>query len=215
MALQLEGRQLVRVEPGPQAVIALAEVGDAGHAVQAAQLVLDVERRVIAEPDVVVTVVRRDQVDDHQRAGRHLLDVDALVLDQGRDDRQRQRDAVLHQHLGHVRVGALLERDRQAVGAVVGAARRHVQHVLDAADLLLDRRRHGVAHGLGVGAGVDGRHLHRGRRHVGVLRHRQREHGHAARQHEDHGNDGGEDRTIDEEACNHDFGPPVIRCLQP
>jgi len=38
--------------------------------------------------------------------GRHLADVDTLVLNQGRDHRQGQRDAVLHQHLGHVGVGA-------------------------------------------------------------------------------------------------------------
>ena len=42
------------------------------------------------------------------------------------------------------RVDALLERDRQRVRAVVGALRRHVHHVLDAVDLLLDRRRHRV-----------------------------------------------------------------------
>ena len=45
------------------------------------------------------------------------------------------------------------ERDRQRVGAVVGALRRHVEHVLHAVDLLLDRRGHGVEHQLGVGAG--------------------------------------------------------------
>ena len=108
-------------------------------------------------------------------------------------------DAVLHQHLGHVRVHAQLEGHGQVVGAVVGAARRHVHHALDAADLLLDRRRHRVAHGQGVGARIEGRHQHRRRRHLGVLRHRQREHGHAPRQHEDDGDDRGEDRTIDEE----------------
>ena len=70
--------------------------------------------------------------------------------------RHGQRDAVLHQHLGHVQVGAQLEGDRQRVGAVVGALRRHVEHVLDAVDLLLDRRGHGVGHHLGVGPGIAG-----------------------------------------------------------
>ena len=63
-------------------------------------------------------------------------------------------DAVLHQHLGHVDVGADLERHVQGVGAVVVALRRHVHHLLDAVDLLLDRRGHGVGHHLGVGPGV-------------------------------------------------------------
>ncbi len=59
------------------------------------------------------------------------------------------------------------------------------------------------AHRLGVGPGVDGRHQHRGRRHLGILRHRQREHGHAARQHDDDREHDGEDRTVDEEVRNH------------
>ena len=58
---QVERRQLVGVEPGPQAVVALAEVGDAGDAGQPAQLVLDVDGRVVAEEDAVVAVVRRDR----------------------------------------------------------------------------------------------------------------------------------------------------------
>ncbi len=83
VALRFERGQLVGVEPGPQAVVALAQVGDAGDAGQPAQLVLDVDRRVVAEERAVVPAVRRDQVDDHQRVGRHLLDADALVLHQG------------------------------------------------------------------------------------------------------------------------------------
>ena len=51
MALRLRAGHLVGIEPGAQAVVALAEVGDAGDARQAAQLVLDVDRRVVAEKD--------------------------------------------------------------------------------------------------------------------------------------------------------------------
>ena len=64
---EVQGGQLVGIEPGPQAVVALAEIGDAGDAGQPAQLVLDVDRGVVAEKHVVVPVVRRDQVDDHHR----------------------------------------------------------------------------------------------------------------------------------------------------
>ena len=53
------------------------------------------------------------------------------------------------------------------------ALRRHVEHVLDAVDLLLDRRRDRVGHDLGAGAGIGRRHLNRRRRHVRVLRDRQ------------------------------------------
>ena len=203
---EAEGRHLVGVEPDAEAVVALAEVRDAGDAGEPAQFVLDVHRGIVAQPEVVVLAVGRDQVHDHQRVGRHLPDVDALVLHQGGNDREGQRHAVLHQHLGHVRVHAQLEGHGQVVGAVVGRARRHVGHALDAADLLLDRGRHGVLHGQGVGARIEGRHEHRRRRDLRVLGHGQREHGHPARQHEHHGDDRGKDRTIDKEA-DHACGP--------
>ena len=64
------------------------------------------------------------------------------------------RQPVLHQDLGLVEVGADLEGDRQLVRAVAGAGRGHVEHALDAVDLLLDRRGDGVGEDLGVGAGV-------------------------------------------------------------
>ena len=136
---QSERGHLVRVEPGAEAVVALAEIGDVGHAGQPPQFVADVDRRVVAQEEAVVLVVRRDQVHDHQGVRRDLLDRDALVLNQRRNDRQRQRDAVLHEHLGHVGVHAQLEGDRKAIGAVVGRLRRHVHHAFHAADLLLDR----------------------------------------------------------------------------
>jgi len=54
-----------------------------------------------------------------------------------------------------------------------------------------------------VGSGIDGRDQHCGRRDFGVLRHRQREHRHCARQHDDQREHDGEHRTVDEEARNH------------
>ena len=150
-----DGGELFGIEPGPHAVVAFAEIGHVGHTGQAAELVFDLNRGVIAEKDAVVAMVGRDEVDDHHRAGRHLFDVHPFALDQVGHDRQAERDAVLHQHLGHVGIHAQFERDQQGVGAVVGAERRHVEHVLDAADLLFDGSGHGVADGLGVGAGIE------------------------------------------------------------
>ena len=206
---QVERRQLVRVEPGPHAVVALAQVGHAGDARQPAQLVLDLDRRVVAQEDVVVPAVGRDQVDDHHRARRHLLDVDPLALDQVGDHRQCQRNAVLHEHLGHVGIRAEAEGDGQRVRAVVGALRRHVHHALDAADLCLDGRRHGVLHGLGVRPRVHRRDHHRRRGHVRVLRDGEREDGDAPRQRDDDRQHRGEDRPVDEEMRDHGCGPPV------
>ena len=163
-AVRLRDGHLLRIEPEPHAVVALAEVGDVAHARQPRQLVAELDRGVVAQVEVVAAAVGREQVDDHQHAGRLLLHRHAAALDQVGQDRLGQRHAVLHQHLGHVQVGAQLEGDRQRVGAVVGALRRHVEHVLDAVDLLLDRRGHRVGHHLGVGAGIDGRDLDRRRR---------------------------------------------------
>src|SRR3546814_2600040 len=50
---------------------------------------------------------------------------------------------------------------------------RHVEHVVDAVDLLLDRRRHRLGDGLRGGAGIARRHRHRRRRseeHTSELR---------------------------------------------
>ena len=200
---QVAERHLLRVEPDPHAVVALADVGDVADAVEPGQLVAKLDRRVVAQVEVVLGAVGREHVDDHQDAGRLLLHRHAAPLDQVGQDRLGQRLAVLHQHLGHVQIDARLEGHGQDVGAVVGALRRHVHHVLDAVDLLLDRRGHGVGHHLGVGAGVVGRDLDGRRRDLGVLGHRQREERDAPGQRDDDGQHRGEDRPVDEEAREH------------
>ena len=81
--------------------------------------------------------------------------------------------------------------------------RRHVHHLLDAVDLLLDHRGHAVGHHLAVRAGVAGRHLHAGGRDVRILRHRQREHRHAAQEKNDNRNHPGKNRAFDKEFGEH------------
>ena len=56
----------------------------------------------------------------------------------------------------------------------------HVEHVLDAVDLLLERRRDGIADDLGRGAGIAGADDDRRRRDLRILRDRQGEIGGAA-----------------------------------
>ena len=191
---------LFRVQPQPHAVVALAQVGDIAHAGQAGQLVAKLDRGVVAQIEVVAAAVGREQVDDHQHVGRFLLHQHALAGDQVGQHRLRQRHAVLHQHLGHVQVDAQPERDRERVIAVVGALRRHVEHAFHAVDLLLDGGRHRVGHQLGVGAGIGGRHLHRGRRNFRVLGDRKHQDGDQAGQGNDDRQHRSEDRSIDEKA---------------
>jgi hypothetical protein len=95
----------LRVEPGPDVVIALSLIGNVGDAVHARQLVAHVDGGEVAQVDVVVAVVRRVEVDDQQDVGRLLADGDALVLDLRGQLRHGQSDAVLHHHQRRVQVG--------------------------------------------------------------------------------------------------------------
>ena len=120
--------------------------------VDARELVLHLQVRVVREVEHVVALVRRDEVHDHDEVGRGLLGRHADALHFLRQPRQRLRDAVLHLHLRVVEVGAEREGDRQRQRAVGRRLREHVEHALDAVDLLLERRRHGLGDDLRVGA---------------------------------------------------------------
>ena len=131
--------------------------------------------RVVAQVELVEPAVGRVDADRQQDVGRLLLGRHARRLDHVGQQRHGQGDAVLHQHLGQVHVDAVLEGDGQAVVAVVGRRRGHVHHVLDAVDLLLDRRGHGLGDDLGAGAGILAGHAHRRRRDRRIHRDRQRQ----------------------------------------
>ncbi len=152
------------IEPDAHGVIAGAEHGDVADARQAGEIVDEIDRRVIAHEQAVVLPVRRIERHDLQDRGVLFLDGDALRLHRLRQRGQRAVDAVLHQHLIDVGIGADVEGHRQRIGAVGGAGRLHVEHLVDAVDLRLDRQRDGVDHRLRACAGIARRDLH-GRRH--------------------------------------------------
>ena len=77
---QVAGLELLGVEPDPHAVVAAAEDLDVADAGDAAQLVLDAERGVVAQEQVVVAPVGRGQRDGQDDVGRLLLGGDALPL---------------------------------------------------------------------------------------------------------------------------------------
>src|SRR5205085_6447704 len=185
------------------AVVAHAQEVDLRDPVDAEQLVINVDGGEVAQVDVVVATVRRVEVDDVQDVGRLLADGDPLVLNRGRQLRQGQLHAVLDQDQGRVQVGADVEGDGQGVGAVVAHLRRHVQHALDAVDLLLDRRRHRVGHHLGAGPRVADGYRDGGGRDLRVLRQWQRPQGNAARQGNEDRQHRGEDRAVNEKARDH------------
>ncbi|MGY3469612.1 hypothetical protein ACVW0I_006483 [Bradyrhizobium sp. LM6.11] len=191
--------QLVRIEPHPHRILAGAEHGDVADTGQARELVAEIDGGVVAQIEAVEGLVRRGQRHEQQDRRRSLLHGDALVLHRLGQLRQRAGDPVLHQHLREVEVGADLEGHCQRIGAVGAAVGLHVEHVLDAVDLLLDRQRHGVDHGLGAGAWIAGGDLHRRRHHIGILRDREIEQRDAADQDHQQRDDVREDRPLDEE----------------
>jgi hypothetical protein len=193
-------RHLLRVQPDAHGVVAGAEDLDLARARDARQRVLHLQHGVVAQVDHVVTVVRRHQVHDHGDVRRALHGGHALLPHLVGQARQRLADAVLHLHLRQVHVGTHPEGDGQREDAVRRGLRRHVQHVLDAVDLLLQRRGHGLGQDARVGAGIRGPHDHRRRHHLRVLADGEGEHRDAARHHDDDGEHRREGGPVDEEA---------------
>src|SRR5262249_3967730 len=83
--------------------------------------------------------------------------------------------------------------------AVGRALRRHVEHVLDAVDFLLDGRRDRIGDHVRWRPRVRGGDDDRRRHHLGILRGGQREVGEAAEDDGDDRQNGSEDRPVDEE----------------
>src|SRR5207249_11895767 len=116
-----------------------------------------------------------------------------------REDGNGDGDTVLYQHLRGIEVGAEFESDTQRHVAVARALRRHVEHVLNAIDLLLDRRRDRFRYDLRVCAGIVGRDLNGGWRDLGILgnwKRRKRDH---TDERDDDADDAGKDRPVDKE----------------
>ena len=194
------GSQPARVQPDAHAVILLTEqehVADAGNP---RQFIFDLHQGEIAQVELVVAAVGRVDRQAAQDVGRAFAGRDAGLTNDFRQLRNGQVDAVLHQHLGHVDIDAVMERDGQIVAAVVGALRRHVHHGFDAVDLLFDGRRHRIGDLVGVGAGIVARDLHGRRRDLWELRQGQGEERDSSRQRNHDGQHCGKDRPIDEEA---------------
>ena len=181
MAVRLRRRELIGVHPDAHAVVLLAEQENVADAVHARHFVFEMNGGVIAQMKLVEAVIRRNEVDDEQDVGVAFARDDADLLDDLRQLRQGQIDAILHQNLGEIQIDAWLKGDGQAVRAVVGALRRHVEHIFDAVDLLLDGSGHRLGDGLRIGAGIGRGDDDARRRDLRILRNGQRPNGDAAR----------------------------------
>ena len=121
-----------------------------------------------------------------------------------------ERNAVLDQHLRRIEIGAELEGDGDRHPPVAGRLRRLVEHVVDAVDLLLDRRGDRVGDGLGRRARIGGADRHRRRDDVRELRDRQPDIGERADDRDDDRDDAGKDRASDEEVAEVAWGAPRL-----
>ena len=171
---QVPGGDLGGIEPDPHGVVAGAEDADVAHVRQPRQHVPDLDQRVVPEIQHVVATVGRGQVDDHGQIGRALERGHAQPAHLLGQPGQRLVDPVLHLHLRHVHVGAEGEGHGQLHHAIGGRRGGHVEHVLDAVDLLLQRRRDRLGDGLGTGSGEVGADLDRRGHDLGVLADRER-----------------------------------------
>ena len=126
-----------------------------------------------------------------------------MALHRLRQLRKRARDPVLHQNLREIEIDADLEGDCQRVAAVRTAQGLHIEHVLDAIDLLLDGQRHRVDDGAGTGTRITRGHLNSWWHHIGILRHRQLKQGGSTDDNHQNGDDIRQDWPFDEELGNH------------
>ncbi len=199
---QAQRLQTVGIEPHPHRIIAAAEYGDRTYAVDPGQRIGDFERGVVGDEQCVARFVGRIKVHDHHQVGRGFGDRDADIAHVGRQPRLRDGDAVLHLHLGDVEIGAEIEADLNRETPVGRRIRRHIEHVLDAVDLLLHRRDHGRGDDVGAGAGILAGHVDDRRRDFGILRDRQARNDTPPEDHEYDRDHGGKDRPVDEEVRN-------------
>ena len=109
------------IQPDAHRVDLLRAQSRFADARQAADLVHQVDLRVVGQEQRVVAIVAGHQADGHQERGRDLLHGDALPLHFGWQPRQRDVHAVLRLHRRDIRIGAQLECDRDGELAVVGA----------------------------------------------------------------------------------------------
>ena len=177
--------QAVGIDPDAHRVIAAAEDGDRANPVNAGENVGDRERRVIRDEQRIARVVGRVEVDHHHQIGRLFGHSHPDVAHLARQARLRDGNPVLHLHLRDIEAGAELEAHVDGKAPVRRRIRGHVDHVLDAVDLLLDRRDHGRGDDIRIGAGILAGDVDGGRSDLRILRHRQARIRHPADDQED------------------------------
>ena len=207
------GGKLVGVKPDPHRIVAGPEKGDIANAVDPGECVLYLNQGIVAEVELVVAAIAREEIDAQQDARRFLFGHHALSLDLFGQFRLGNRHPVLGEHLGQVDIGTEFEGDVDDRLAVAGALRCDKEHLFDAVDLLFDRCGDGVGHHLGRSAGVNRLNGNRRWNDVGILANWQADRGDATDDHDYQREHRGEDRPVDEELADHGAAAPAEESL--
>ena len=189
----------LRIEPDAHGIFARAEQADVADAIEPDQPVPDVLQRVVRQIQLVARVVGRVDVHDHQDVGRVLRGDDTEPAHVFGQARQRNVDAVLHEHLRLVEIGPEREGGGDGDATIGRGLRGDVQHPLHTVDFLFEGRRHGCRDRFRIGSGVGRRHGDARWSDFRVLRYGKAEVRHGANQHDQHGDHAGENRAIDEQ----------------
>jgi hypothetical protein len=136
------------VQPQPHGVIAGAEHLDITHAGQARQHVLDLDDGVIAQIQRVVTAAGGFEEYHHGEVRRLLLGDQAQLTHHIGQASFRLTHAVLGLDLSDIQIRSQLERHGDGKDSIGRCDRVRVNGVLDAVDLLFQRRDYGFRDGL-------------------------------------------------------------------
>ncbi len=206
---QRERGQAIHVEPDPHAVVQRPEQRRLSHTGHARQGIDDIDGRVITQEQPVVGPLRRTQRHDLQHGVGLLLDRQTLPLHLLRELGHRQIGAVLHIDRVDVRIRAEREGDGERIAAVVAAGGLHVEHVVHAVDLRLDRLSDGRLHHRCARAWIGRADRHLRRDDVGKLGDRDAGDGDQPGERDDDRDDDREPRPVDEDVGDHCSSAPA------
>ena len=149
---------------------------------------------------LIITAIFRSNGNKHQDIGKRFLGGHPVPFYLFRELCRSRSHPVLGEHRVHIRIRTDFKRGLDGHGAVVGVGGFHVDHVVDAVDLLLQRRGHGLFHADGISACIGGAHFHNGGGNVGVLFYGQRFQKYDPHNHrhngDHHGHNGPSDKKI-------------------
>ena len=159
--------QLIGLYPKTHGVLARAENLHGADAVEARDLVAEIDVGEVREKLRIVSAIGGIESDQHERRSDGFLTVmPKLFTSAGNCDAACVVTHLSENQIG-IRIGLHVEIDDQAHAAIGGGIQRiHVVHVVHAAHLLLDGRGDGLLDGACIGADVGGQHLDFGRNDV-------------------------------------------------